>query len=56
MKTKEKAAQYPILSVRITPSQWKYIRRYADERKLSIANYVRAVLFPFGVPDDENNC
>lgn len=55
MKKKSKTPQYPILAVRIKPAEWDYIRREADERGLSVARYVRAILIPFDVPDDKRN-
>ena len=44
---------YPILSLRISVKQDAYLTREADERGISVAKYVRAVLFPFHLSDDK---
>lgn len=47
MNKQERKEKYPVLSIRIKPEEKAYIIREAAERKLSKAEYVRKVLFPF---------
>jgi len=42
--------QYPMISVRVKREQFEYIRRECESKNLSLADYVRAVLFPFDSP------
>lgn len=47
MKRNDPNVEYPILAVRLKKKDMAYLRREADQRGLTIAKYVRAVLLPF---------
>lgn len=49
MKAKQDKAKYPMLSLRIPPGGKEYLRREALEKGMKTPDYVRAILFPFGV-------
>ena len=53
MKNKTRFRKYPILAVRVSEQQLRYIRREADDKSVTVGEYVRAVLFPFEIPDDK---
>lgn len=53
MKTKQRRDHYPTLSVRISDEQKEYLRREASLKCVGVPEYVRAVLFPFEIPDDK---
>lgn len=55
MTKKKKKPNYPILAVRVKPAEFEYIRREAEERGLTIARYVRAILIPFRLSDGKTN-
>lgn len=50
MSKQTKKPKYPILAVRVKQKEWDYIRHEADERGLTVARYVRAMLIPFNIP------
>jgi hypothetical protein len=54
MKAKKEKKVYPILAVRVKTHELDYIRREADERRLTVGQYVKAILLagaPISVPD-----
>lgn len=49
MKKKDPRTKYPMLSLRIPPGGKEYLTREATEKGMDVPDYVRAVLFPFGI-------
>lgn len=50
MDKEERKTKYPILSVRIKPSEMAYLRLKAEEHKLKFAKYIRKLLVPLELP------
>jgi hypothetical protein len=53
MDYKEQKRKYPILAVRMKPDEMKYLRRESDEKAMKLSQYVKAMLFPFGLPSEK---
>lgn len=50
MNAIETEKKYPMISIRVKREQFEYLRRECQAKKLTLADYVRAVLFPFDFP------
>ncbi len=50
MNAVKQEKEYPMISVRVKREQFEYLRRECQAKNLSLADYVRAVLFPFDFP------
>ena len=53
MNDLETEKKYPMISVRVKREQFEYLRRECQAKNISLADYVRAVLFPFNFPTEK---